>query len=108
MESKESAETTKKSGSMRLPSEGNTLWEMYHKLPRMVQRELKETINSHSFTFTTFLRDTDQGRSLDLVPFGRLDFYCAFFVQHGFDNLFDVARQERATQAEQLACAALV
>ena len=96
MESKEPAELPKKMGSMRLPEQGNTLWEMYHKLPRMAQRELKAGLGEFGTAFTTFLRDTDQHRPLDLVPFGRLDFYCTFFVGHGFDNLFDVARQERA------------
>jgi hypothetical protein len=101
MNSKESAEKSKKTQGLRLPSEGNILWEMYYKLPRMEQRALKEALAAFGAHFNTFLRDTVQGRALDLIPFGRLDFYTSFFVEKGFDNLFDTARIERTTVANR-------
>ncbi|MBX0289755.1 hypothetical protein K3G63_04860 [Hymenobacter sp. HSC-4F20] len=87
----------RKAGVMRLPTQGNALWIAYQQLSREQQRNLKDAIQTHRFTFNTFLYDTALDRPLDLVPFGRLDFYCSFFAtlgQSGTD-FFAIARQER-------------
>lgn len=82
---------------MRLSAQGNALWVAYQQLSREQQRKLKQAIQAHQFTFNTFLHDTSLERPLDLVPFGRLDFYCSFFALLGHSNtdFFTIARRER-------------
>lgn len=78
-----------------MPEEGNPLWQQYLKLPLLLQRELRAELEALGFKWSTFRQDTLKGRRLDLVPFGRLDAYRAFFEAHGLANLLDIARQER-------------
>ncbi|GGG50999.1 hypothetical protein GCM10011378_28990 [Hymenobacter glacieicola] len=96
MESSQADNTNKKVRSMRLPDQGNPLWIAYQKLSRLQQRAFKDAVQECGFTFNTFLHDTALERPLDLIPFGRLDFYSTFFkAVESEQDFFTVARLER-------------
>lgn len=103
MESNNSAEKSAgsgtKTGLMRRPEEGNQLWQLYQRLPRFEQGGLRDEVTKAGVAWSTFLYDSKKERALFLIPFFRLDLYRAFLNVQGLPDLFDLARQERTTQA---------
>lgn len=99
MKSKSSAEKVAqpatRAGKMRRPEQGNVLWQLYHRLTRFDQVELREQVTEAGFWWSTFGHDSQISRQIKLIPFVRLDLYRSFFLLKGLPDLFDLARQER-------------
>ena len=84
-----------RAGAMRLPEQGNLLWQLWHKMPRMEQRAFRASFASTGYSFTTFLTDAQAERKLSRIPFDRLMWYSRWWAATGEgDAVLDAARAE--------------